>query len=377
MTDSPVLSLLKNLVQRESVTPNDAGCQALLISRLEALGFTCETMIFEDTTNLWARKGTKSPLFCFAGHTDVVPSGPEHLWKYPPFSATVDNGYLYGRGTADMKSGVAAFIIAVEQFLALHNDHNGSIALLITSDEEGPFINGTTRVIDVLEARNEKIDYCIVGEPSSTSQVGDVIKNGRRGSLTADLTVIGKQGHVAYPHLVKNPIHKALLALDELAKAQWDNGNQYFPATSFQITNFNAGTGASNIVPGDLKVQFNFRYSTELTAETIITKVERLLTDHNINFEVNWTYNGSPFITEPGSLTDSVALSIKEITGINTELSTSGGTSDARFIAPTGAQVIELGPCNKTIHQINECINIKDVETLVDIYQRTLEKLLK
>lgn len=376
MPDSPVLSLLKNLVQRESITPNDAGCQALLIAHLEALGFTCETMIFEDTTNLWARKGSKSPLFCFAGHTDVVPSGPEHLWKYPPFTPTVDTGYLYGRGTADMKSGIAAFIIALEQFLEKHHDHNGSIALLITSDEEGPFINGTTRVIDVLEARGEKIDYCIVGEPSSTSEVGDVIKNGRRGSLTADLTVIGKQGHVAYPHLVKNPIHSALLALDELAKSQWDNGNQYFPATSFQITNINAGTGASNIVPADLNAQFNFRYSTELTAQEITTKVEALLSAYNINFEINWTYNGSPFITEPGSLTDAVALSIKEITGITTDLSTSGGTSDARFIAPTGAQVVELGPCNKTIHQVNECIKIKDVETLVDIYQRTLEKLL-
>ena len=377
MKDSPVLSLLKNLVQRESVTPNDSGCQALLISRLEKLGFTCETMVFEDTTNLWARKGNKAPLFCFAGHTDVVPSGPEHLWKYPPFTPTVENGYLYGRGTADMKSGVAAFIVALEQFLETHDNHSGSIALLITSDEEGPFINGTTRVIDVLEARNEKIDYCIVGEPSSTSNVGDVIKNGRRGSLTADLTVIGKQGHVAYPHLVKNPIHSAMLALDELAKTEWDKGNQYFPSTSFQITNINSGTGASNIVPADLKVQFNFRYSTELTAQNITEKVEALLKSHNLNFNINWTYNGSPFITEPGSLTEAVALSIKEITNINTELSTSGGTSDARFIAPTGAQVVELGPCNATIHQINECINIKDVEILVEIYQRTLEKLLK
>ena len=376
MPDSPVLSLLKNLVQRKSITPNDAGCQALLISHLEAIGFTCETMVFEDTTNLWARKGTQLPLFCFAGHTDVVPSGPEHLWKYPPFTPTVYNGYLYGRGTADMKSGVAAFIVALELFLETHNDHNGSIALLITSDEEGPFINGTTRVIDVLEARDEKIDYCIVGEPSSTSDVGDIIKNGRRGSLTADLTITGKQGHVAYPHLVKNPIHSAMLTLDELAKLKWDNGNQYFPETSFQITNINAGTGASNIVPGDLKAQFNFRYSTELTAQKIISKVEKLLATHHLNFTINWTYNGSPFITEPGHLTDAVALSIKEITGITTELSTAGGTSDARFIAPTGAQVIELGPCNKTIHQINECINIKDVETLSEIYQRILEKLL-
>lgn len=376
MSDSNTLSLLKDLVQRRSVTPEDAGCQELLINRLEKLGFTCETMIFEDTTNLWARKGNQAPVFCFAGHTDVVPSGPLDLWRYPPFTPTIDKGYLYGRGTADMKSGIAAFIIAIEQFFESNNAHNGSIALLITSDEEGRFINGTTRVIDVLEARNEKIDYCIVGEASSTVNVGDVIKNGRRGSLTADLIINGKQGHVAYPHLVNNPIHGALPALNELATTQWDQGNQYFTATSFQITNFNAGTGASNIVPADIKVQFNFRYSTELTAKQIKHRVKSILTKYNLNYNIHWNHNGSPFITEPANLTDLTIQSIKEITGITSKLSTSGGTSDARFIAPTGAQVIELGPCNTTIHQVNECIKIKDVETLVDIYQRTLEKLL-
>ncbi len=377
MSDSNTLSLLKDLVQRKSVTPDDAGCQALLIARLEKLGFTCETMIFEDTTNLWARKGTKSPVFCFAGHTDVVPSGPLDLWRYPPFTPTVDKGYLYGRGTADMKSGIAAFMIAVEQFLASNNEHNGSIAFLITSDEEGHFINGTTRVIDVLEARNEKIDYCIVGEPSSTVNVGDVIKNGRRGSISADLIINGKQGHVAYPHLVDNPIHRALPALDELVTTQWDKGNQYFPATSFQITNFNAGTGASNIAPANVKVQFNFRYSTEITAEQISQKVEKILKKHAINYKINWLHNGYPFITEPANLTHSVMQAIKKITGIDSELLTTGGTSDARFIAPTGAQVIELGPCNSTIHQVNECIKIKDVEILVDIYKLTLEDLLR
>ncbi len=376
MSDSPVLSLLKDLVSRESITPNDAGCQPLLIKRLEKLGFNCEVLEFEDTLNLWARRGTEKPLFCFAGHTDVVPTGPEHLWKCPPFKPTIIDGYLYGRGTADMKSGVAAFMIALEQFIEEHQDHNGSIALLITSDEEGPFINGTTRVVDTLEARNEKIDYCIVGEPSSTDHVGDAIKNGRRGSLTADLTIKGIQGHVAYPHLVKNPIHSCMSAMAELADTTWDSGNEYFPPTSFQITNFNSGTGASNVVPADAQIQCNFRYSTELSADQITNRVESILDSHNVDFDVQWTYNGSPFITQPGSLTDAVSEAITQITGLTTELSTSGGTSDARFIAPTGAQVVEVGPSNKTIHKINECVNIEDLETLVDIYQVTLEKLL-
>lgn len=376
MSDSPVLALLKDLISRASITPNDAGCQPLLIKRLEQLGFSCEVMEFEDTLNLWARRGTEKPLFCFAGHTDVVPTGPEHLWKCPPFEPTVIDGYLYGRGAADMKGGLAAFMIALEQFIAKHQDHNGSIALLITSDEEGPFINGTTRVIDTLEARNEKIDYCIVGEPSSTDHVGDAIKNGRRGSLTADLTVKGIQGHVAYPHMVKNPIHSCMSAMAELAETQWDSGNEYFPPTSFQITNFNSGTGASNVVPANAQIQCNFRYSTELTAQQITQHFDTILDKHHVDYDVQWTYNGSPFITQPGSLTDAVSQAIKTTTGLTTELSTSGGTSDARFIAPTGAQVVEVGPSNKTIHKINECVNIADLESLVDIYQLTLENLL-
>ncbi len=376
MSDNAVLSLLKDLVSRRSITPEDAGCQPLLISRLEKLGFICEVLVFEDTTNLWARRGTEKPLFCFAGHTDVVPTGPEEAWKCPPFQPTVIDGLLYGRGTADMKSGIAAFMVALEQFIEKHQDHNGSIALLITSDEEGPFINGTTRVIDTLEARNEKIDYCIVGEPSSTKHVGDTIKNGRRGSLTADLIVKGTQGHVAYPHLVENPIHSCTPALAELTRIQWDSGNEYFPPTSFQITNFNSGTGASNVVPGEAFIQCNFRYSTELTAEQIITRFESILEKHQLNYQLEWTYNGSPFITHPGSLTDAVSEAILEVNGLTTELSTSGGTSDARFIAPTGAQVVELGLSNATIHKVNECIKVEDLDELVEIYQLTLEKLL-
>jgi succinyl-diaminopimelate desuccinylase len=376
MSDSPVLSLLKNLVKRRSITPEDAGCQQLLISHLEKLGFICEVMIFEDTTNLWARRGTEKPLFCFAGHTDVVPTGAEDKWTSPPFEAAVIDGFLYGRGAADMKSGIAAFIIAVEQFVTKHQDHKGSIALLITSDEEGPFINGTTRVIDILEARNEKIDYCIVGEPSSTNQVGDTIKNGRRGSLTADLTVKGIQGHVAYPHLVENPIHSCVHPLAELASTQWDKGNQYFPPTSFQITNFNSGTGASNVVPSDAFIQFNFRYSTELDAHQIIARTASILQKYELEYDIHWTYNGSPFITQPGSLTDAVSEAILQVNGLVAELSTSGGTSDARFIAPTGAQVVELGPCNATIHKIDECVKIEDLDALVIIYQTSLEKLL-
>ncbi|MFT6924896.1 MAG: succinyl-diaminopimelate desuccinylase [Psychromonas sp.] len=376
MSDSPVLALLKDLISRRSITPSDEGCQQLLISRLEKLGFECEVMVFADTTNLWARRGTEKPLFCFAGHTDVVPTGPEGNWTYPPFEPTVVDGILFGRGTADMKSGIAAFMIAVEQFIKTHQDHHGSIALLITSDEEGPFINGTVRVIDTLEARNEKIDYCIVGEPSSTDHVGDTIKNGRRGSLTADLTINGVQGHVAYPHMVENPIHACVGPLTELSQMQWDNGNDYFPPTSFQITNFNAGTGASNVVPGEAQIQFNFRYSTELTAEMIIERVVAVLQKHELHYQVKWTYNGSPFITQPGSLTNAVSEAIFSVNGLTTELSTSGGTSDARFIAPTGAQVVELGPGNKTIHKVNESVKITDVEELVDIYRLTLEKLL-
>ncbi len=376
MSDSPVISLAKDLLSRRSVTPEDAGCQDVMIERLRQLGFCIETMVFDDTTNLWARRGTQAPLFVFAGHTDVVPSGQIEQWHTPPFEPTIKDGMLYGRGAADMKGSLACMIVAIERFIAENPDHQGSIGLLITSDEEGPFINGTTRVVDTLEARNEKIDLCIVGEPSSTLVVGDVVKNGRRGSITGDLTVKGIQGHVAYPHLADNPVHRALPALAELAAKTWDNGNDYFPPTSFQIPNINAGTGASNVVPGECQVQFNFRFSTELTDEAIKAQVHEILDQHQLDYHLNWTLSGHPFLTEKGTLVDAVVAAIEEVAHITPELSTSGGTSDGRFIARTGAQVIELGPVNATIHKVNECVKIEDLELLTDMYQKVLEKTL-
>ncbi|HIF9253692.1 succinyl-diaminopimelate desuccinylase [Photobacterium damselae] len=376
MSDSPVISLAKDLLSRRSVTPEDAGCQDVMIERLRQLGFCIETMVFDDTTNLWARRGTQAPLFVFAGHTDVVPSGPIEQWHTPPFEPTIKGGMLYGRGAADMKGSLACMIVAIERFIAENPDHQGSLGLLITSDEEGPFINGTTRVVDTLEARNEKIDLCIVGEPSSTLVVGDVVKNGRRGSITGDLTVKGIQGHVAYPHLADNPVHRALPALAELAAKTWDNGNDYFPPTSFQIPNINAGTGASNVVPGECQVQFNFRFSTELTDEAIKAQVHEILDQHQLDYHLNWTLSGHPFLTEKGTLVDAVVAAIEEVAHITPELSTSGGTSDGRFIARTGAQVIELGPVNATIHKVNECVKIEDLELLTDMYQKVLEKTL-
>ncbi|HIF9238958.1 TPA: succinyl-diaminopimelate desuccinylase [Photobacterium damselae] len=376
MSDSPVISLAKDLLSRRSVTPEDAGCQDVMIERLRQLGFCIETMVFDDTTNLWARRGTQAPLFVFAGHTDVVPSGPIEQWHTPPFEPTIKDGMLYGRGAADMKGSLACMIVAIERFIAENPDHQGSIGLLITSDEEGPFINGTTRVVDTLEARNEKIDLCIVGEPSSTLVVGDMVKNGRRGSITGDLTVKGIQGHVAYPHLADNPVHRALPALAELAAKTWDNGNDYFPPTSFQIPNINAGTGASNVVPGECQVQFNFRFSTELTDEAIKAQVHKILDQHQLDYHLNWTLSGHPFLTEKGTLVDAVVAAIEEVAHITPELSTSGGTSDGRFIARTGAQVIELGPVNATIHKVNECVKIEDLELLTDMYQKVLEKTL-
>ncbi|MGR5242379.1 succinyl-diaminopimelate desuccinylase [Photobacterium damselae] len=376
MSDSPVISLAKDLLSRRSVTPEDAGCQDVMIERLRQLGFCIETMVFDDTTNLWARRGTQAPLFVFAGHTDVVPSGPIEQWHTHPFEPTIKDGMLYGRGAADMKGSLACMIVAIERFIAENPDHQGSIGLLITSDEEGPFINGTTRVVDTLEARNEKIDLCIVGEPSSTLVVGDVVKNGRRGSITGDLTVKGIQGHVAYPHLADNPVHRALPALAELAEKTWDNGNDYFPPTSFQIPNINAGTGASNVVPGECQVQFNFRFSTELTDEAIKAQVHEILDQHQLDYHLNWTLSGHPFLTEKGTLVDAVVAAIEEVAHITPELSTSGGTSDGRFIARTGAQVIELGPVNATIHKVNECVKIEDLELLTDMYQKVLEKTL-
>jgi succinyl-diaminopimelate desuccinylase len=373
---SPVVQLTKDLIARKSVTPKDEGCQELMADMLGKLGFNNESMVFEDTTNMWSRRGNTKPVFCFAGHTDVVPAGKLTDWHTPPFEPTVIDGMLYGRGAADMKGSLAAMLIATERFVNDHPDHKGSIAYLITSDEEGPFINGTTRVIDTLEARNEKIDYCIVGEPSSTSLVADVVKNGRRGSISGELTIKGIQGHVAYPEQVKNPIHFAMPALAELSQEHWDNGNDYFPPTSFQLTNMTSGTGATNVVPGDLVALFNLRYSTELNDDIIIERVESILNKHKLNYDIKWTYNGKPFITTPGGLLDAVTDAIKTVTTRDTELSTAGGTSDGRFIAPTGAEVIELGPCNATIHQVNESVKCSDLDELTDIYYHSLVNML-
>ncbi|MEN3799236.1 succinyl-diaminopimelate desuccinylase [Aeromonas veronii] len=373
---SDVIALAKDLIRRPSVTPLDEGCQTLMAERLAKLGFVIEPMMFEDTTNLWARRGSEGPLFCFAGHTDVVPAGPLDKWHTPPFEPTIKDGVLYGRGAADMKGSLASMVVAVERFVAEHPDHTGSIAFLITSDEEGPFINGTTRVIDTLEARNEKIRWCIVGEPSSTAVVGDVVKNGRRGSITGDLLVRGVQGHVAYPHLADNPIHKTAPALAELAATVWDEGNAYFPPTSFQIANISAGTGASNVIPGELHVQFNFRFSTELTDMDIRERVEALLDKHGLDYQLNWTLSGQPFLTDTGALLDAAVAAIEEVNGQRPALLTTGGTSDGRFIAPTGAEVIELGPVNATIHKVNECVKADDLDLLADMYQGVLERLL-
>ncbi len=376
MTDSPVLALAKDLISRQSVTPEDAGCQQLMIERLQALGFEIEVMVFEDTTNFWARRGNQSPLFAFAGHTDVVPAGPLEQWHTAPFEPTVIEGYLHGRGAADMKGSLACMIVAVECFIAQHPEHKGSLAFLITSDEEGPFINGTTRVVDTLMARDENIEMCIVGEPSSTHAVGDVVKNGRRGSMTGDLRVKGTQGHVAYPHLANNPVHQALPALTELATTKWDNGNDYFPPTSFQIPNLAAGTGASNVIPGEFDVQFNFRFSTELTDIEIKRRVHSALDAHGLDYELNWTLSGQPFLTDAGALLDAVVKGVSDVNHKAPDLLTTGGTSDGRFIAKMGGQVVELGPVNATIHKVNECVSIADLEKLTDMYQNILENIL-
>lgn len=373
---SPVITLAQALIQRPSVTPLDEGCQQLMAERLTNVGFNIENMFFVDTQNMWARKGDKSPVFCFAGHTDVVPTGPENEWQIPPFSGEIKEGYLHGRGAADMKGSLAAMVVATERFIAKYPDHKGSIAFLITSDEEGPFINGTTRVIDELEKRNEKMDMCLVGEPSSTKVLGDVVKNGRRGSLTGFLTVKGVQGHVAYPQLALNPIHLAAPIIEELTNTHWDSGNAYFPATSFQVSNINGGTGAGNVIPGSIEVQFNFRFSTEVTMEILQTKVNEIIKKHNVNYELNWVRNGLPFLTDTGPLVDATVKAIKHIQNIDTSLETSGGTSDGRFIAQTGAQVIELGPCNATIHKVDECVKADDLEILTDVYEQILIETL-
>jgi succinyl-diaminopimelate desuccinylase len=374
--ESETLKLLKSLIAIPSVTPNDLGCQKLLIERLAAIGFECETMQFGDVTNLWARRGTSAPLFVFAGHTDVVPTGPIEEWDSDPFTPVVRDGLLFGRGTADMKSGIAAMVTACERFVTNHSDHTGSVAFLITSDEEGPAKNGTVKVIETLEARGEKIDCALVGEPSSSEQLGDTVKNGRRGSLGAVLNVRGIQGHVAYPQLADNPIHKVLPALNQLCAVHWDDGNDFFPPTSFQISNIHSGTGVTNVIPGHIEVTFNLRYSTELDHHQIIKTSEAILDQHGLDYEIDWNLSGLPFLTSAGSLVEAAKLSIKQITGLDTELSTAGGTSDGRFIAPTGAQVLELGPVNATIHQINEHVRVSDVDQLSEVYQGILENLL-
>ena len=377
---SKTLELTKELISRPSITPDDKGCQQLLIDHLEPLGFKTEKLRFGEgddaVDNIWLRKGTEAPLFCFAGHTDVVPTGPVENWQSDPFEAVERDGKLYGRGTADMKGSIAAFTIACERFVTDYPGHKGSISYLITSDEEGPAHNGTVKVIETLEARNEKIDWCLVGEPSSTNKVGDVIKNGRRGSLGCTLKIIGKQGHVAYPHLADNPIHLTAPMLAELTAMQWDNGNDFFPPTTFQVSNLNSGTGVTNVIPGDLEMIFNFRFSTEITPEELQTRVEALLEKHKLNYEITWALSGMPFLTEEGNLVSAAVKAIKNVTSLETELSTSGGTSDGRFIAPTGAQVLELGPTNATIHQIDECVGIDELDTLEEIYYKTLEGLL-
>ena len=373
---SDTLELARALVARPSVTPEDAGCQELLAKRLAPLGFEIEPLHFGEVKNLWARRGSEGPLFCFAGHTDVVPPGPLEEWHSPPFEPEVREGRLYGRGTADMKGSIAAMVTAMERFLAGHPRHRGSLAWLITSDEEGPAVNGTVKVVETLQARGERIDWCLVGEPSSSERLGDTIKNGRRGSHNARLRVLGIQGHVAYPHLARNPVHQALPALAELVSEEWDRGNDFFPPTTFQISNVHAGTGATNVIPGELEVLFNFRYSTETTHEALEQRVEEILDRHGLEYQIDWTLSGEPFLTPAGELVEAAQGAIREVAGIEAELSTTGGTSDGRFIAPTGAQVIELGPLNRTIHQVNEWVGVDDLERLSAVYERMLERLL-
>lgn len=376
MPDSAVLELVKDLIARPSVTPADHGCQASLAERLGKVGFACETVASGDVVNLWARRGTEAPLFVFAGHTDVVPTGPLEKWHSDPFSPTERDGRLYGRGAADMKSSIAAFVVAAEEFIAARPNHKGSIALLLTSDEEGPAIHGTAKVCDILSSRGERPDYCVVGEPTSVAALGDTIKNGRRGSLSGRLTVKGVQGHVAYPHLARNPIHELAPALTELTQTQWDSGNEYFPATTFQVSNLHSGTGATNVIPGQAVVDFNFRFATSSTPESLKMRVEGVLHKHRLDFDLDWTLGGEPFLTPSGDLSHAVTHAIQAETGISAELSTTGGTSDGRFLSKVCQQVVELGPENATIHQIDENIPLASLEPLKNIYRRTLELLL-
>ncbi|MFT4020674.1 MAG: succinyl-diaminopimelate desuccinylase [Acinetobacter sp.] len=376
MSSSETLDLSLELLRQPSITPIDHNCQQIIANRLEKVGFHIEPMRFEDVDNLWARRGTQEPVFCFAGHTDVVPTGNLDSWHTQPFQPEIRDGKLYARGSADMKTALAAMVVATERFVAKFPNHKGSITYLITSDEEGPAKNGTVKVIETLETRQEKIQWCLVGEPSSTHRLGDIVKNGRRGSLNGILTIQGQQGHVAYPHLANNPIHQAAAALHELCSTVWDHGNEYFPATSFQISNIHAGTGATNVIPGTLEVTFNFRYCTEVTAELLQERVDEILDSHGLDYDIVWNLSGLPFITPVGELVQATQKAIQDVCGIDTELSTSGGTSDGRFIAPTGAQVLELGVLNASIHQINEHVNVDDLEPLAEIYEKILIGLL-
>ena len=372
---SNTLELAKSLISKPSITPDDHGCQAIMIDRLNKIGFEIHPLKFGDVDNFWAVHGDSGPLFAFAGHTDVVPAGDENAWNTKPFEPTIKDGYLYGRGAADMKGGLASMVTATEKFIKENPNHKGRIAFLITSDEEGVAVNGTVKVMDYLKANEQKIDYCLLGEPSSTSSTGDVIKNGRRGSLNGVLKINGKQGHVAYPHLAKNPIHLVSPALDDLCNQEWDNGNDYFPATSFQISNMHSGDGVTNVIPGDAQVKFNFRYSTETNKENLQKKVHEILDLHNLDYSIEWSHSGYPFLTPKGELVSACVEAIKKTKGIETELSTSGGTSDGRFIAQEGTQVVELGPVNATIHQINESVLVQDLDDLSEIYYQVLRNI--
>ena len=373
---SATILLTQELIRRPSVSPEDQGCLQVIAERLKTLGFEIERMPFGPVENIWARHGRSGPVLCFAGHTDVVPTGPREEWQTDPFEPVVKGGMLYGRGAADMKSGLAAMITATERFISAHPNHTGTLAFLLTSDEEGPSVDGTRRVMEVLEARNEKITWCVVGEPTSTDALGDTVKIGRRGSLSGKLTVHGIQGHVAYPHLADNPVHSVAPALAELASRVWDKGNEFFQPTTFQISNINAGTGAPNVVPGELKARFNIRFSTEQTVEKLQQTITEILNRHKVKYTLEWFVSGLPFFTPPGKLSEAVQRAVKETTGRNPELSTTGGTSDGRFIAPTGAQVVELGVINATIHKVNESVRTQDVDTLSTMYERVMELLL-
>ncbi|MFZ1871915.1 succinyl-diaminopimelate desuccinylase [Serratia sp. D1N4] len=371
----PVIELAQQLIKRPSLSPHDEGCQEIMIARLKAAGFTIEPMNFGDTQNFWAWRGQGTTL-AFAGHTDVVPTGDEKNWAIPPFEPTIRDGMLYGRGAADMKGSLAAMVVAAERFVAAHPDHQGRLAFLITSDEEASATHGTVKVVEALKARNERLDYCLVGEPSSTERVGDVVKNGRRGSITANLHIHGIQGHVAYPHLADNPVHRAMPALNELVAIEWDQGNEFFPPTSMQIANVQAGTGSNNVIPGDMFVQFNFRFSTELTDAIIKQRVQELLDRHQLNYTLDWWLSGQPFLTARGALVDAVVNAVQHYSEMTPQLLTTGGTSDGRFIAQMGAQVVELGPVNATIHKVNECVHAADLQLLSRMYQRIMEQLV-